>query len=297
MLLEPLAVLVTSATQLQNNLSGFDRVLDLLAEPREMADHPGHRVVRKGAVAGRIALEGVSFTYPGGDRPVLRDIDLEVEPGEVIALVGRSGAGKTTLCNLVARFHDPTAGAIRLDGVDLREIRLESYRHLLGIVEQYVFLFDGTIADNIAYADRRATRSAVERAARIANADDFIAALPDGYDTVIGERGVRLSGGQRQRLAIARAVLADPKIFILDEATSNLDSASERLIQEGLDALLRSRTSFVIAHRLSTIRRADRILVLDDGEIVEAGSHAELMAARGRYRDMVELQRLGSEEG
>jgi ATP-binding cassette subfamily B protein/subfamily B ATP-binding cassette protein MsbA len=297
MLLEPLAVLATSGPQLQNNLSGFDRVLDLLAEPREMADHPGRRVVRKSNVLGRITLEGVSFAYPGSDRQVLRDIDLDVEPGEVIALVGRSGAGKTTLCNLVARFHDPGTGVIRLDGVDLREIRVESYRRLLGIVEQDVFLFDGTVAENIAYADRRAGRAEVERAARVANAEEFIADLPEGYDTVIGERGVKLSGGQRQRLAIARAVLADPKIFILDEATSNLDTASERSIQQGLDALLHDRTSFVIAHRLSTIRRADRILVLEAGAIVEAGSHAELMAASGQYRDMVELQRLGGEEG
>jgi len=297
MLLEPLAVLATSGPQLQNNLSGFDRVLDLLAEPREMASHPGHRVVRKSAVLGRITLEGVSFAYPGTDRQVLREIDLDVEPGEVVALVGRSGAGKTTLCNLVARFHDPSAGVVRLDHVDLREIRVESYRRLLGIVEQDVFLFDGTVAENIAYADRRAARAEVERAARVANAEEFIAALPEGYDTVIGERGVKLSGGQRQRLAIARAVLADPKIFILDEATSNLDTASERSIQQGLEALLHDRTSFVIAHRLSTIRRADRILVLDAGAIVEAGSHAALMAASGQYRDMVELQRLGGEEG
>jgi ATP-binding cassette subfamily B protein/subfamily B ATP-binding cassette protein MsbA len=297
MLLEPLAVLATSGPQLQNNLSGFDRVLDLLAEPREMAAHPGHRVVRKSAALGRITLERVSFAYPGTDRRVLRDIDLDVEPGEVVALVGRSGAGKTTLCNLVARFHDPSTGVIRLDHVDLRDIRVESYRRLLGIVEQDVFLFDGTVAENIAYADRRAVRADVERAARVANAEEFIAALPEGYDTVIGERGVKLSGGQRQRLAIARAVLADPKIFILDEATSNLDTASERSIQQGLDALLHDRTSFVIAHRLSTIRRADRILVLEAGAIVEAGSHAALMAASGQYRDMVELQRLGGEEG
>ena len=297
MLLEPLAVLATSGPQLQNDLSGFDRVLDLLAEPREMAGHPGHRVVRKSAALGRITLQGVSFAYPATDRRVLRDIDLDVEPGEVIALVGRSGAGKTTLCNLIARFYDPTAGTVRLDGIDLREIRVESYRRLLGIVEQDVFLFDGTVAENIAYADRRAARAAVERAARVANAEEFIAALPEGYDTLIGERGVKLSGGQRQRLAIARAVLADPKIFILDEATSNLDTASERAIQHGLDALLHDRTSFVIAHRLSTIRRADRILVLEAGAIVEAGSHAALMAASGQYRDMVELQRLGGEEG
>jgi len=292
MLLEPVALIASSLTDLQNNLAGFDRVLDLLAEPREMADRPGSIAVRKRSVAGRITLDGVGFTYPGADAPVLREIDLDVEPGEVIALVGRSGAGKTTLCNLVARFYDPTAGAVRLDGADLRDVEVESYRHLLGIVEQDVFLFDGTIAENIAYADRRATRGAVERAAVVANAAEFIAGLPDGYDTRIGERGVRLSGGQRQRLAIARAVLADPRIFILDEATSNLDTASERLIQQALAALLRGRTSFVIAHRLSTIRSADRILVLEAGAIVEVGSHDQLMDRSGRYRDMVELQRL-----
>ena len=242
------------------------------------------------------ASRGWASPTPAATATVLRDIDLEVEPGEVIALVGRSGAGKTTLCNLIARFYDPTEGTLRLDGIDLREIEVESYRRLLGIVEQDVFLFDGTVAENIAYAVRRATRADVERAARVAHAAEFIAALPDGYDTQIGERGVRLSGGQRQRLAIARAVLADPRIFILDEATSNLDSQSERLIQRSLAALMRGRTSFVIAHRLSTIRRADRILVLDAGAVVEVGSHAELMARSGHYRDMVELQRLGTGE-
>ncbi|MDB5353050.1 MAG: ABC-type multidrug transport system, ATPase and permease component [Planctomycetota bacterium] len=292
MLLEPLAVLATSVTQWQNNLSGFDRVLDLLAEPIEMVDRPGAIAVRRRDVVGRITFEGVHFAYPGTSREVLRGIDLIVEPGETVALVGRSGAGKTTLCNLVARFYDPTVGAVRLDGIDLREIRVENYRNLLGIVEQDVFLFDGTVAENIAYAARDATPEEVHRAARVAHADEFVEALPEGYDTVIGERGVKLSGGQRQRLAIARAVLADPAIFILDEATSNLDSHNERAIRLGLDALLRGRTSFVIAHRLSTIRHADRILVLDDGEIVETGSHAELMARSGLYRDMVDLQRM-----
>jgi ATP-binding cassette subfamily B protein/subfamily B ATP-binding cassette protein MsbA len=292
MLLEPMAVLATSVTQFQNNLAGFDRVLDLLHEPREMADCPGTRGVSRRSVAGRIAIRDVRFAYPGTTRLVLRDINLEVEPGETIALVGRSGSGKTTLSNLIARFYDPTQGAIALDQVDLREIDVESYRRLLGIVEQDVFLFDGTIAENIAYGDRWASRAQIAAAALAANAAEFIDRLPDRYDTLIGERGVRLSGGQRQRLAIARAVLADPRIFILDEATSNLDSESERLIQQSLASLLRGRTSFVIAHRLSTIRHADRILVLDDGAIVQIGSHTELLARTGLYRDMVELQRI-----
>jgi len=295
MLLEPMAVLATSVSQFQNQLSGFDRVLDLLAEPREMADRPAARKVEKARTAGRISLEGVSFAYPGSDRTVLRNLDLEVEPGETIALVGRSGSGKTTLCNLVARFYDPTSGVVRLDGVPLPDYDVESYRRLLGVVEQDVFLFDGTIADNISYGDRSASLARVVRAAEAANAAEFIERLPEGYDTVIGERGVRLSGGQRQRLAIARAILADPRIFILDEATSNLDSESERLIQQSLARLLEGRTSFVIAHRLSTIRSADRILVLQDGEVVEAGGHEDLMAAAGPYRDMVELQSLGGE--
>ena len=292
MLLEPISVLASNLTALQNNLSGFDRVLDLLAEPAELSNHPGSIVVTKSSVAGRVTLEGLRFHYPGHDEEVIKGIDLDVEPGETIALVGRSGAGKTTLCNLIARFYDPSAGSIRLDGTDLRDIDLQSYRRLLGIVEQDVFLFDGSVAENIAYADRRASRSAVERAARAANAAAFIEALPDGYDTLIGERGVRLSGGQRQRLAIARAILADPVLFILDEATSNLDTESERLIQRALADLMRDRTSFVIAHRLSTIRDADRILVLDHGRVVESGSHDDLMDRSGLYRDMVELQRM-----
>jgi ATP-binding cassette subfamily B protein/subfamily B ATP-binding cassette protein MsbA len=294
MLLDPLATLAASATAFQNNLAGLDRVLDLLEEPREMPRTARSIAIRPDRVQGAISFRHVSFHYPGSNREVLSNIDLDVQPGETIALVGRSGAGKTTLCNLVARFYDPTSGHIELDGRDLRDIDVESYRTLLGIVEQDVFLFDGTIAENIGYAARRATEREIEQAARAANAHPFICSLEHGYQTLVGERGVRLSGGQRQRLAIARALLADPKILILDEATSNLDSESERLIQQSLKTLMQGRTCFVIAHRMSTIGIAHRIVVLDEGAILESGTHDELLSRSGRYRQMVEMQMSGS---
>ena len=289
-LLGPIAALAGSATALQNSLSGLDRVLDLLAEPTEMPNRPNSRVVSKENVVGRLTLRDVGFAYKGNATNVLSGVKLDVRPGEMIALVGPSGAGKTTLCNLIARFYDPTEGRVELDGVDLRDITADSYRRLLGIVEQETFLFDGTIADNIAYGRRGASPAEIEQAARQANAHEFIERLDHGYASLIGERGVKLSGGQRQRLTIARAILADPKILILDEATSNLDTESERLIQGSIQALMSGRTSFVIAHRLSTIAHASRILVIEHGRIIEQGRHDELMVSNGRYREMVDLQ-------
>lgn len=306
-LLGPVAALASTATALQNGLAALDRVLDILNEPREFeetATKPalgegghagsGHQEARfaldPDTVAGRVTLDRVAFSYPGTTRRVLEDVSLEAEPGSVVALVGPSGAGKTTLCNLVARFYDPTAGRVLIDGHDLRDLDVGRYRSLLGIVEQDVFLFDGTVAGNIAYGRRHASQPQVEHAARAANAHGFITDLPDGYDTRIGERGVKLSGGQRQRLAIARAILADPKILILDEATSNLDTESERLIHASLRRLMEGRTSFVIAHRLSTITHADQIIVLSGGGILERGTHAELMQRGGVYEGMIQMQ-------
>lgn len=300
MLLGPLEALSASATSIQSQLAGLDRVMDLLEEAPEFAGsaQSGPGATSKAAhldramVRGRIELRDVWFRYPGAkpEEWVLRGVHLEAAAGATVALVGPSGAGKTTLCNLVARFYDPVRGAVLLDGVDLRTIDVRSYRALLGIVEQDVFLFDGTIRENIAYARRGASDAQVRAAARAAHADGFIEKLERGYDTFIGERGVRLSGGQRQRLAIARALLADPRVLILDEATSNLDSESEALIQESLRELMRGRTCFVIAHRLSTIRHADLIVVLENGAIVETGTHEELAQREGRYWEMLRRQ-------
>ncbi|MEM9374526.1 MAG: ABC transporter ATP-binding protein, partial [Planctomycetota bacterium] len=310
-LLGPLEALVSSATNVQNNLAALDRVLDILAEPQEFDDAEPDDSIDLANARGRIVLEDVGYAYPvatrHGDRPgaahtgergapVLTGISLEVEPGETIALVGASGAGKTTLCNLIARFDDATTGRITIDGIDVREIPVERYRALLGVVEQDVFLFDGTVAENIGYAKRNASDAEVIAAARAANAHGFIAELEDGYRTLIGERGVRLSGGQKQRLAIARAILADPKILILDEATSSLDSESERLIQQSLGELMENRTSFVIAHRLSTIRFADRIVVIEGGTIREIGTHNELLERDGRYADLLRMQLEGADQ-
>lgn len=290
MLLEPLAALATSATQFQNSLSGLDRVLDLLEEPKEMQSTSDSVRARKSEINGSVGFEDVNFTYPGTQSPALSDVNLKITAGQTVALVGPSGAGKTTLCNLVARFYDPTLGRVTLDGRDLRDYDVESFRALLGVVEQDVFLFDGTIGQNIAYSRKGATLEEIRSAAEAANAMEFIDRMPLGLNTIIGERGVKLSGGQRQRLAIARAILADPKLLILDEATSNLDTESEQLIQQSLGRLMKGRTSFVIAHRLSTIAGADLIIVVENGRILQTGTHSELMQRGGKYRAMVEQQ-------
>ena len=284
LLLNPVWNIVNSFSELQRSLAAMERVFEVLGMENDKPDRPG--ATNAPQVVRDIRFEDVEFEYREG-MPVVRDFNIHVPGGSVVALVGRSGAGKTTVTDLVARFHDPTRGRILLNGTDIRDFRLRSYRDLLGIVQQDVFLFDGSARDNIAYARHHATDADVEDAARRANAHEFIERLPNGYETFVGERGVKLSGGQQQRLAIARAILANPQILILDEATSNLDTESEQLIQASMATLLAGRTTFVIAHRLSTIRRADMILVMDDGRVVERGTHDELMAARGGYYAMV----------
>lgn len=288
LLLNPIWNIVNSFSELQRSLAAMDRVFEVLALPADKPDVPD--AVDAPAYVDEIRFADVTFEYREGEA-VVSNFELVVPGGSVVALVGRSGAGKTTVTDLVARFHDPTRGQILVNGTDFRKFRLHSYRELLGVVHQEVFLFDGTVRENIAYGRRGATEEEIMDALRRANALEFVQALPEGCDSFIGERGVKLSGGQRQRLAIARAILAAPQILILDEATSNLDTESEQLIQESLQDLLRGRTSFVIAHRLSTIAHADIIVVLEAGRIIEQGNHEGLMQARGAYFAMVTRQR------
>jgi ATP-binding cassette subfamily B protein len=284
LLLNPVWNIVNSFSELQRSLAAMERVFEVLAMPVDMPDRPG--ALEAPAEVQEVQFDHVEFEYRK-DRPVVRDFHLTVAGGSVVALVGRSGAGKTTVTDLVARFHDPTRGRILLNGVDIRDFRLRTYRDLLAIVQQDVFLFDGSVRDNIAYGRHNANDAEVIDAARRANAHEFIDRLPEKYATFIGERGVKLSGGQQQRLAIARAILASPQILILDEATSNLDTESEQLIQASMADLLAGRTTFVIAHRLSTIRRANLILLMEDGQIIERGTHERLMSDRGVYHGMV----------
>ena len=293
LLMTPISQIVQSWSDVQQSLAALERTFDVLQRRVDMPDRPA--AVLAPEKVERLTFENVTFGYEP-QRPVLREVSFAAQAGQTVALVGRSGAGKTTLTNLVARFYDPGQGRITLNGTDLRDIRLAGYRSLLGMVQQDVFLFDGTVRENVAYGRRGASLAEIAGAARRANAHRFIEGFPDGYDTVIGERGIRLSGGQKQRVSIARAILADPQILILDEATSNLDSESEELIQASLVDLFANRTTFVIAHRLSTVTRADLILVLEEGRIVETGTHADLLAAGGLYREMVTRQMRGHAE-
>jgi ABC-type multidrug transport system fused ATPase/permease subunit len=259
------------------------RVLDMSGEP---ADPPGARTMT--GLSHRIRFRDVQFDYGAG--PVLRGIDLEIEPGEVVAIVGRSGAGKSTLVDLLLRFHDPSSGVLEIDGIDLRDYARQSFLDHVAVVTQEPFLFDVSVRDNIRYGRKDATDAEVEEAAIAASAHEFIASLPEGYETEVGEFGLRLSGGQRQRLTIARAILADPAILVFDEATSALDARTEATVQAAIESLRGERTIVLVAHRLSTIRYADRIVVLDEGRVAQTGSHDELIAQPGLYRDLIGSQ-------
>jgi ABC-type multidrug transport system fused ATPase/permease subunit len=286
-LVAPIFQMVAIGTQLTEAVAGLDRTHEILSEPTEDADP--QRTENIPPIVGEVKFEDVEFSYEA-DKPVLHGISFTAAPGTVNAFVGSSGAGKSTIISLICAFHTPNSGHILIDGRDLAHIRLDSYRSQLGVVLQESFLFDGTIRDNVAFSRPEATDEQVLEACRIARVDEFAERFPEHYDTIVGERGVKLSGGQKQRISIARALLADPRILILDEATSSLDSESEALIQEGLSVLMRGRTTFVIAHRLSTIRRADQILVVEGGRIVEQGKHQQLLAQAGRYYDLYTRQ-------
>ncbi len=279
-LIDPVSHTTNNYNEFKQAEASVDRVFELLAIRPTVEEKTN--AITLPLVDGKVEYRHVSFAYQPGE-PVLQDISLMAFPGEAIALVGASGAGKTTFVNLLPRFYDPITGQILIDGVDIRDVTLHSLRRQIGIVPQETTMFSGTIAQNIAFGQDSFDMEAVEKAAKIANADQFIIQLPNGYDTWVGERGVNLSGGQRQRIAIARAVLLNPRILILDEATSALDSESEALVQEALERLMQNRTVFIIAHRLSTVRRCDRILVLEKGQIVESGTHKELLTLEGRY--------------
>jgi len=286
-LVAPIVQIVNIGTQITEALAGLERTQEILHERPE--DQDPKRTVTLDDIYGKVEFDHVSFSYDGS-RTVLRDISFRAEPGTVTALVGSSGSGKSTIIGLISAFYVPTEGGALVDGVDLSTVRLDSYRTRLGVVLQESFLFDGSIRENVAFSRPQASEEEIMRACRIARVDEFAESFPEKYDTIVGERGVKLSGGQRQRISIARAILAEPRILILDEATSSLDSESEEMIQHGLSYLMHGRTTFVIAHRLSTIRRADQILVVEQGQIVERGTHDELYALQGRYFDLYTKQ-------
>jgi ATP-binding cassette subfamily B protein len=286
--LGPLEMVMRISTWITRSFAAAERVFEILDMEPEVPDEA--ETIAMSELKGFVEFRDVTFGYDR-HKPVLHNIELKVEPGEMIGFVGRSGAGKTTMTNLICRFYTPDEGAILIDSVDTRKMRLEDLRRQIGIVLQEPFLFNGTIAENIGYAKPGATLEEIMRAARIANAHEFILKFPDGYDTITGERGQRLSGGERQRISIARAILRDPRILILDEPTSMVDTMTEKKIQEALSRLVKGRTTFAIAHRLSTLRNANRLVVLDEGKVVETGTHDELMAKEGTYRKLVDLQR------
>ena len=290
----PIKRITRVSGNIQKALAAAQRVFYVLDLPEEVRDLPDARALP--AVTGNVSFEHVTFSYNAGDE-ILHDLSFTAKPGQVIGLVGPSGAGKSTVASLLPRFYDCDAGTIRIDGTDIKHVTLESLRNQVGIVPQETMLFNGSVYDNILYGRLDATKEEIEAAAKAANAHDFIMELPDGYNTMLGDRGVNISGGQRQRIAIARAILKDPRILVLDEATSALDTESERLVQEALNRLMVGRTSIIIAHRLSTIKNADRILVLDKGQLVEDGTHDELMEKNGLYAHLYQIQyRFNKEE-
>jgi ATP-binding cassette subfamily B protein len=285
MLVLPLRMLGMWIGQAQRATASGERIFEVIDEPEDVSEQPGASPLPPGE--GRVRFEGVSFAY-GQGRPVLEDVELELEPGTNVALIGHTGAGKTTLASLVPRFYDVTAGRVTIDGVDVRAAQLTSLRRAIGVVSQDPFLFSATVRENIAFGVSDASESDVVEAARFAQAHDFIERLPDGYDTVIGERGITLSGGQRQRIAIARALVVDPRILILDDATASVDATTEARIRLGLRQAMRGRTTIIIAHRLSTIALADELVVLDRGRVAARGSHDELIGANAIYREIYE---------
>ncbi len=286
-MIAPIVQLVSVGTQLTEAIAGLDRTREILAEMEEDADPA--RTISLGTIVGEVQFDNVGFSYVE-DKPVLHGISFEARPGTVTALVGSSGSGKSTIISLICGFHTASSGAVLIDGSDLAKVRLSSFRSQLGVVLQETFLFDGTIRENVKFSRPEATEEELMKACQIARVDEFAERFPEGYETIVGERGVKLSGGQRQRISIARAILAEPRILILDEATSSLDSESEAMIQHGLSYLMEGRTTFVIAHRLSTIRKSDQILVVEAGHIVERGTHEQLYALGGRYFDLYTRQ-------
>ena len=282
--------IVEYAEQFQRGMTGIERFAEIMDIEPEIKDAPNATVL--GNVKGEVELRGVTFSYESESKPVLTQLDLHVRAGESVALVGPSGGGKTTLCSLIPRFYEASEGSILIDGTDIRSVTVQSLREQIGVVAQDVYLFSGTVRENIAYGKKGATDEEIAEAARLAGAEEFIRSLPDGYDTYVGERGVKLSGGQKQRLSIARVFLKNPPILILDEATSALDNESERLVQRSLEVLAKGRTTFTIAHRLTTVRSADRILVLTEDGIAESGTHDELMERNGLYAELYKLYSL-----